>query len=120
MQGWNEGVVGMKAGVFSDFSNLFLQAMNGDLKGVNKVLKTTILKDVAETDEWFPNYLANCLIQVGEIDKALYYLDRAVNWGFSNHKFLSTHNRFLKPLHDDPRFESLLKRAKEKQDKFEV
>ena len=94
--------------------------MNGDLKGVNKVLETTILTQVAETDEWFPNYLANCLIQVGEIDKALYYLDRAIHWGFSNHQFLSTHNRFLKPLHNDPRFESLLKRAKEKQEKFEV
>jgi len=115
-----ERVVSMKAGVFSDFSNLFLRAMEKNVDGVQRILESTILKEVAETDEWFPNYLANCLIQVGEIDKALYYLDRAINWGFSNYKFLSTHNRFLKPLYGDPRFESLLKRAKDKQDKFEV
>jgi tetratricopeptide (TPR) repeat protein len=113
-------VLNMKDGIFSDFSNLFLQAMDENLSGVQQILDSTVLKDIAETDEWFPNYLAICLIQVGEIDKALYYLDRAVNWGFSNHQFLSQHNRYLKPLHNDPRFESLLKKAKEKQDKFEV
>ena len=53
-------------------------------------------------------------------ERALYYLDCAIDWGFSNHKFLSAHNRYPKPLRDDPRFESLLKKAKEKQDKFEV
>jgi adenylate cyclase len=115
-----ERVVRLKAGVFSEFSNLFLHAMNLDLKGVNKILETTMLTQIAETDEWFPIYLANCLIQVGENEKAMYYLDRAINWGFSNHKFLSTHNRFLQPLHGDPRFEKLLVKAKEKQDNFKV
>lgn len=115
-----ERVVRLKAGVLSEFSNLFLHAMNLDLKGVNKILETTILTQIAETDEWFPNYLANCLIQVGEVDKALYYLDRAVNWGFSNYQFLSQHNRYLVPLRGNSQFESLIKRAKEKQDKFMI
>ena len=53
-------------------------------------------------------------------DRALNYLDHAINWGFSNHKFLSTHNRYLKPLCDDTRFGSLLNKAKEKQDAFEL
>ena len=115
-----EEVARMKAGIFSDFSRLSIEAMDQNLIGVQEILNSTILKDIAETDEWFPNYLANCLTQVGEFDQALYYLDCAINWGFSNYKFLTTHNRFLKPLHDDPRFKSIIKKAKEKQERFIV
>ena len=113
-------IVNMRAGALSDFSRLFLQAMKKNKKGVYEVLESTILKDMAETDEWFPNYLANCLIQVGENEQALYYLEHAVNWGFSNYRFLTEHNRYLKPLRDDLRFKSLINMAKEKQEKFVV
>ena len=113
-----ERLIDMKAGVISEFSHLFICAMEKDLDGVQKLLDTTILKDLAETDEWFPNYLANCLMQVGETEKALYYLECAINWGFSNYQFLSQHNRFLKPLYGNPRFEELMLQAKEKQEKF--
>jgi TolB-like protein len=115
-----ESISNMKADVMSDFSNLFIQAIDNNRGEVQKILDTTILKDIAETDEWFPNYLANCLMQVGETDRALYYLERAINWGFSNYQFLSQHNRFLKPLRENSQFKALMRRAKEKQEKFIV
>ena len=113
-------IADIQAGVLTDFSRLFLCAMDKDKKSVKKVLDTTILKDIAETDEWFPNFLAICLTQVGEYDQALYYLERAINWGFYNYRFLAEHNRYLFPLHGHPRFESLIRLAREKQEKFVV
>ena len=94
--------------------------MDKDKRGVKEILDITILKNIAETDVWFPNYLANCLMLAGENEQALYYLERAINWGFSDYRFLAEHNRYLKPLRGDPRFESLIKLAKEKQEKFNV
>ena len=48
------------------------------------------------------------------------WIRQAVSWGFSNHRFLSVHNRFFAPLHDDPRFQALVATAREKERIFEV
>jgi hypothetical protein len=54
------------------------------------------------------------------VNHALEWLERAIVWGFSNHRFLSEHSRFLAPLRGDPRFEALLERAREKERAFVV
>lgn len=75
-------------------------------------------EQVAKTDEWFPNFIAACLVQVGDNDGALEWLERAITWGFSNHRFLSEHSRFLAPLRGEPRFLALMERARKKQQAF--
>jgi TolB-like protein len=115
-----EYVKTLGADLLSDFSDLFQRALRGDRTGVQEVLGKTVLRDVAKTDEYFPVFLANSLALVGETDEALDWLERAIKWGFTNHLFLSQFNRFLLPLRGNPRFESLMELAQEKQNAFEV
>jgi hypothetical protein len=116
-----EQVAKTKAVPISDLSSLFCRAMEGDRRRVQELLtENTRLQEAAKTDEWFPNFIAACLTHVGNNDGALEWLERAIAWGFSNHRFLSEHSRFLAPLRGDPRFEALMERAREKERAFQV
>ena len=72
------------------------------------------------TDEYFPFFPANGFAHASETKEALDWIEQAISWGFSNHRFLSRYNRFLAPLRGDPRFEALMERAREKERRFEV
>jgi non-specific serine/threonine protein kinase len=114
-------VAAMPAGLFSDFSELFSRALYGDRNGVLDWLSSNAsLREMAKTDEWYPCFLASCLAHVGEMNEALDWIEQAISWGFSNHRFLSQYNRFLAPLHGEPRFEALLERARKKEQALEV
>ncbi len=113
-------VAGMEAGLWSEFAVLALHALQRDREGVLGVLEGSNLRQVARSDEYFPCFLANCLAHVGETDEALRWLKQAISWGFTNHVFLSQHDRFLAPLRGDARFEGLMDRAREKERAFEV
>ena len=52
---------------------------------------------------------------VGDLDEALYWLSRAIDLGFINHRFFAEVDPFLADLRGDPRFEALMERAREKQ-----
>jgi serine/threonine protein kinase len=109
------------AGPISDLSELIYVALKSDKTVLNEVLQSkTIVQEIAKTDEWFPNSIASCLSRVGDFDGALDWLQRAVDWGFSNHRFLAEHNRFHAPLRGDPRFEALLEQARKQQEAFEI
>jgi hypothetical protein len=107
--------------VISDLCELIHVALRRDHRALNEGLqsKSTLLA-IAKTDEWFPNAIATCLSCVGDVDGALEWLERAIAWGFSNDRFLSEHNRYHVPLRGDPRFETLLKRARKQQEAFEA
>ena len=108
-------------GFFSDTSELFIRALHGDHEGVLAWLgANAYFREMAKTDEYFPIFLANSLAQVGETKEALDWIEQAVSWGFSNHRFLDQYNRFLAPLRSDSRFGALLERAREKERRFEV
>ena len=102
-------MAGMDAGLWTDFCELFLRALDKDRDGVIEQLDNTALTEPAKTDEMYPLFFANILAHIGEYDAALDWLERSINWGFSNHRFLSEYNRFLAPLREDQRFASLLK-----------
>jgi len=116
-----EQVAKTEAVPLSDLSALFYQALEGNRSRVQELLASNAtLLEAAKTDEWFPNFIAACLVQVGDDDGALEWLERAITWGFSNHRFLSEHSRFLAPLRGDPRFRALMERARKKQQAFVV
>lgn len=115
-----EQVKTLGADLLSDFSELFQRALRGDGHGVKEVLERTALRQVAKTDEYFPIFLANSLALVGEMKEALDWIEQAISWGFSNHRFLSQYNRFIAPLRGDPRFEALMERTWEKEREFEI
>ncbi len=115
-----ERVDSLGAGVFSPLSLLFASALRNDYVKVLHVLETSDLRNIAMTDEYYPTQIAAALVRVGEKDEAITWLERALSWGFSNHRWLSEHNRFLKPLCGDPRFEAIMEKAREQEQAIEV
>jgi tetratricopeptide (TPR) repeat protein len=115
-------VAGQDAGVFSDLSVLACLALTGDADGLRaRLTGDASLRETASTDEYYGVFLAGLLARVGCHDDALYWLARAVDWGFSlSAPFHTGHNRFLAPLRGDPRFEALMEKAREKQRAFDV
>jgi TolB-like protein len=113
-------VAGMDGGLWTDFCELFRRALDKDRDGVMEQLNKTTITEPAKTDEMYPLFLANTMAHIGEYDAALEWLERSINWGFSNYRFLSEGNRFLTPLKGDQRFEALLSLAKEKQKGFDA
>jgi tetratricopeptide (TPR) repeat protein len=102
-------------------SELYCRAADGDRRAVARQLEEkTFMVECAETDEWFPNFIANCLALVGDEDGAVYWLGRAIGFGFCNHRYLEEYNPFLKPLHGNPRFQKLIDKARQKHEAFDV
>jgi TolB-like protein len=113
---------GAEAGdsLISEFCGLGALAFRGDKDGARTYFESnTNLQQAVLRDETFPRYVAQCFAKLGEFDTALRWLDQAADWGFTNHQFLSEHDRFLVPIRDDPRFLDFLARAREKQREFE-
>lgn len=105
---------------WSDFGVLLGCALRGDRRGVAEVLGTPDLPRVGRAHGFSAILIASCLARVGDNVGALEWLERGVEHGFTHHRFLGEHNRFLAPLRGVPRFEALLQRAREKERAFEV
>lgn len=113
-------VAKMDGGYWTELCELIRCALDNDRDGVLEQLGNPALTEQATTDEMFPLIIANNLMHVDEYDTALEWLERSINWGFSNHRFLSEYNRFFVPLREDQRFRALIKLAQEKQDSFDA
>lgn len=108
-------------GILSELCELGVLSLRGEKGNAVDLYKSReSLREAASSDETFPRYLAMCFARIKEYDLALQWLERAIQWGFTNHRFLSECDRFLAPLRGDPRFEALMERAREKQRAFEV
>jgi len=108
-------------GLISDLCELGVRAFKGDGKGAHAWFETKdSLQQAVMRDETFPRYVAQCFARVGDFDGALRWVDQAIEWGFTNHRFLSEHDRFFVPLHGDSRFEDFMERAREKQRDFDA
>ncbi len=103
----------------ADLCELYCRSAEGDRQAVAKLIEErTVMVEAAMTDEWFPNFIANCLVLVGDEDGALEWLGRAIDWGFCNYRYLEEYNPFLKPLHENPRFRQLIDKARQKHEAF--
>jgi len=80
----------------------------GDLKRANEFLDR-LVEVVEEEEDEYPA-LASVLVQMGQPDRALEYLEKAVQVREVNLAFIRN-DPDLRPLFDDPRFLDLLERA---------
>ena len=95
----------------------WIQIWSSALTGDRNALCTAAagLEPYAEKDKEISWNLADCFAAVGETEQALRWLGNAVELGFVNHRFFSTRDPFLAPLRNDPRFEAVMAKAREKQ-----
>ena len=95
---------------------------NAFLKDRGKTLQS--VKDgffkIAEWNEWWSLWLAQSFAMVNENEKALLWLEYAVNRGFINYPFLAEYDPTLENIRKEPRFKKLMKRVKKEWENFEI
>jgi serine/threonine protein kinase/tetratricopeptide (TPR) repeat protein len=113
-------VVKTVAGGISAVSAALRALYRRDIDAARKLLGDQALRDLAKLDKEFSWWLAAGCSHSGQTEEALHWLANAIDLGFVNHRFFSTIDPFLARLRGDPRFETLMERAREKQREFEV
>ncbi len=116
-----ERVANLEPSPWTDLSEVWRRALEGSRDGVLEWFAVpSAPQHVVAVGQWYPCVLAACLARVDEPGEALDWVERAVSGGFSNHQFLSQHDRFLAPLGAHPRFDALMDRAREKEQAFRI
>jgi tetratricopeptide (TPR) repeat protein len=71
--------------------------------------------------DWMASFwIAECLALVNDHDKAMEWLESAVNLGFVNYPFMNIYDPFLANIRNEPRFKLLMDRVKHEWANFEV
>ncbi len=78
------------------------------------------LKAAARRGEYWSLVMADCYALIDENGQALDWLANAIDCGYINYPYLSQYNKILVKLHGDPRFDSLMQRAKYEWEHFDV
>lgn len=86
-------------------------ALEGD-RGQALASVSSVLEEVAWWDEFTPLLMADGYALIGEDERALRWVDRAIEMGMCNQAFLGEHEPFLRRLRGNPRFESVLEKAR--------
>ncbi|MEJ2548828.1 MAG: protein kinase, partial [Gemmatimonadota bacterium] len=89
----------------------FLQhALRGEREQALEAV-TEKLEQAAWWDDYFPVLMADGYVMIGNVHRALHWVDRAIDMGTTNVAFLGEHEPFLRRMRGDPRFEALLDKA---------
>ena len=108
------------AGVFSAIGTFLGTMVSGDAEAMRAVLADQATREAFEIDKEVSWMVAAACASVGDTDEALYWLSRAIEMGFINHRFFAEYDPFLAKLRGDPRFEALMERARAKQREIEA
>ena len=103
------------AGTFSAFGTFLGAWASRDREAMRAVLAERATRAAVEIDKELSWMAAAAFASVGDTDEALRWLSRVIEMGFINHRFFADHDPFLATLCGDPRFDSLMERAQEKQ-----
>jgi serine/threonine-protein kinase len=107
-------------GIFSATATCLEAMVSGDREAVRAVLADPETREALEMATELTWIVAAASATVGDLDEALYWLSRAIDMGFINHRFFAEVDPFLAKLRGDPRFEELMERAREKQREIEA
>ncbi len=102
------------------FSGILHCVLRADRPGFNRMLDASNIRELGDKAGFMANILASCFARLGEFPDALHYLEKAIEQGFTNHRFLGELNPFYAPLHGDTRFIALIERARQKEQALEV
>ncbi len=83
-------------------------------------LVTPELEAAATATDLFPRVLAQGYALAGLPDRAMHWLEIAVDRGFINYPFLAEHDPFFSRLRDDPRFLRVMDSVHERWERFKI
>jgi TolB-like protein len=104
---------------FARSMRFFLDAYEGKKESVEKIM-TPDFAAATKQDYQYSTVVAGAYAALGEKDKALDWLENAIDEGFNNYIYMSRHDPFLKSLGKEERFKELIRRAKANCDRFEA
>ena len=81
---------------------------------------TPEIEAVAATSDVFARFLAQGYAALGLAERAIHWLEVAVNRGYINYPFLARYDRWLEPVRGEPRFQQLMEKVRERWERFEV
>jgi eukaryotic-like serine/threonine-protein kinase len=95
------------------------RALAGDREGMDALVTPSFEATVTRDGQSAWN-VAACYAKLGDWVRALFWLENAIRRDFIPVRFLATVDPFLASLRGDPRFETLMDKAREKQRSCEV
>jgi serine/threonine-protein kinase len=98
---------------FGAWARSLARALEGDAEGVAAAI-TPGFEAAGRSSQTFARAVADSWALVGEADRAMEWLGRAVDLGLLAEPFLSDHAWFLDPVREDPRFEDILARVRDR------
>jgi serine/threonine protein kinase/tetratricopeptide (TPR) repeat protein len=107
-----------KDNVMTKSALVYKYAFLKDRTNLFKVM-TPDFEETCRADPAASEWIASALALVGEKEKALDWLDNAVNRGFINYPFLAEKDRWLAGIRGEARFKKLLERVKTEWEHFE-
>ena len=100
------------------FARFCVAALQGDRDRALAAM-TPDLELLAGRDIQLSLMIGSCYAMLGLVSDAVSWLRQAMHRGFINYPLLAEHDPFLKALHDQSRFVSLMERAKREWETFE-
>jgi non-specific serine/threonine protein kinase len=94
-------------------------AFEGDREGVLGLLDREFER-WAEKDFQYAEWTAQALAQIGEVDRAIDWLETSAERGNINYPFLNKRDSFLKSVRGEPRFKKLMVHVKREWEAFEA
>jgi serine/threonine protein kinase/tetratricopeptide (TPR) repeat protein len=87
----------------------------------NRVDEVAIPKyrEAAKRDSYISCIVAGAYSILDDTDQALVFLEAAVDHGFINYPFLNQHDTLLAKLRNEPRYQKLMERVQDEQERFE-
>ena len=107
-------------GIFSATATCVRAMVRGDREAMRAVLADPGTREALEMVTELTWMAAAASANVGDVDEALYWLSRAIEMGFINHRFFAEVDPLLAKLRGNPRFEELMERSREKQREVEA
>lgn len=104
---------------FSQLGSVMQAALLGDRDSLDRAV-TTELSHITECDPHYSWNFAQCYAVIGDTDRAVTWLEKAMSKGFINYPMISRWDPLLAPVRHTAAFDDIVDRAREQWENFVV